>query len=147
MIARPQPPLPYFVPSLTLAKGAFDVAASPRRSIRYCVEEGYNVDECGVPTCVHPEKVGLPPGKYIGSNGDSIDDVDGSVVERPRGRLAELEQLIAGLALNTDPALLEDILADVEDAALARFPQEEVVEAFRRALTAAASAASPEVRG
>jgi hypothetical protein len=51
-----------------------------------------------------------------------------------------LERLISGLALNTDPELFDELLAEVENVALARFPREEVVEAVRRGLADAAAA-------
>jgi hypothetical protein len=70
-------------PSLTLAKGAFDVAPSPGRGVRYSPEKGFNIDECGVPTCIHPEKVGLPPGRYIGGSAESMGDVTGPGRTRP----------------------------------------------------------------
>jgi hypothetical protein len=82
----------------------------------------------------------LPPGRYIGGSVESIGDVAGPGCARPPSRLTELERLISGLALNTDPEVFDELLAEVENAALARFPREEVVDAVRRALADAAAA-------
>ncbi|MFI7576148.1 hypothetical protein [Micromonospora sp. NPDC049497] len=49
--------------------GAFDVADRPKSSTRFDREIGYRtIPESGVPVCVHPDRIGVPPGEYA-SNG------------------------------------------------------------------------------
>ncbi|MFD8597709.1 hypothetical protein ACFV1L_22165 [Kitasatospora sp. NPDC059646] len=51
-------------PSLLLALGEFDVAAKPDRESRYNPAVDYRVTPDGTGVCVHPDKLGLPPGRY-----------------------------------------------------------------------------------
>jgi hypothetical protein len=45
--------------------GSFDVEDRPKSSTRFDRETGVRtVPESGVPVCVHPERIGLPPGAY-----------------------------------------------------------------------------------
>jgi hypothetical protein len=49
-------------PSTRLPGGAFDVHARPSAESRFA--GGVRRTAAGVPVCVHPERVGLPPGAY-----------------------------------------------------------------------------------
>jgi hypothetical protein len=45
--------------------GAFDVADRPKSSTRFDRETGCRtIPESGIPVCVHPDRIGLPPGAY-----------------------------------------------------------------------------------
>jgi hypothetical protein len=48
--------------------GTFDVADRPKSSTRFDRETGCRtIPESGVPVCVHPDRIGLPPGEYASS--------------------------------------------------------------------------------
>ena len=45
--------------------GAFDVEHRPKASTRFDPVTGSRtIPESGIPVCVHPERIGLPPGAY-----------------------------------------------------------------------------------
>jgi hypothetical protein len=45
--------------------GMFDVADRPKSSTRFDRGTGCRtIPESGIPVCVHPDRVGLPPGAY-----------------------------------------------------------------------------------
>jgi hypothetical protein len=51
-------------PSLLLRLGEFDVAPKPSRDSQYDPAVDYRVTPAGVGVCVHPDKLGVPPGLY-----------------------------------------------------------------------------------
>ena len=51
-------------PSLRLPGGAFDVVPRPSAACPFDPATGLRSTEGGVPVCVHPERVGLPPAAY-----------------------------------------------------------------------------------
>ncbi|GAA2586216.1 hypothetical protein GCM10010399_15300 [Dactylosporangium fulvum] len=49
--------------------GAFDVEARPKSSTRFDREKGVRtIPESGVPVCVHPDRIGVPPGAYASAS-------------------------------------------------------------------------------
>lgn len=45
--------------------GSFDVDDRPKSSTRFDPETGSRtIPESGIPVCVHPDRIGLPPGAY-----------------------------------------------------------------------------------
>ncbi|HZN73003.1 MAG TPA: hypothetical protein VFC00_15140 [Micromonosporaceae bacterium] len=45
--------------------GTFDVEDRPKSSTRFDWETGVRTKpESGIPVCVHPDRIGLPPGAY-----------------------------------------------------------------------------------
>lgn len=51
-------------PSLRLSGGHFDVMPRPTRDCPFDPASGWRFTAGGVPVCVHPERVGLPPAPY-----------------------------------------------------------------------------------
>ncbi|MDH6137753.1 hypothetical protein P3T37_007186 [Kitasatospora sp. MAA4] len=55
----------WFCPSVRLPAGGFDVFERPTRECAFDPADGFRYTVVGrVPVCVHPGKVGLPPGRY-----------------------------------------------------------------------------------
>lgn len=128
-------------PAQLLPFGLFDVAERPGYESRYDPTRGYRVnDATGAPTCVHPYRVGLPPGLYATVGEPLPDD--------PAGELPIPDD---ALVLSDDPTLLEawliavlrsrrtnemaSALAQAEAIAMSRFDHTDVVAAMRRVLS------------
>ncbi|WP_433204211.1 hypothetical protein ACQP00_35515 [Dactylosporangium sp. CS-047395] len=127
-------------PGQSLPLGAFDVAERPDPGIPYSPVPGHRVHAAtGTPTCVHPYRVGVPPGHYRSAG-----------APLPAGAPPPPAPTGPDLALPDDPTLLEAWLIAVVRAAPAaalgpalrraeatartRFPDREVVTALRRVL-------------
>jgi hypothetical protein len=128
-------------PGQSLPLGRFDVTDRPGPAHPYDPTRGHRVHAAtGVPTCVHPYRVGVPAAPYA-SAGTPL----------PSGPAPAPQPLPADLELPADPTLLEAwLIATVrgapaatlgatlrraETAALRRFPPSLVVEALRRVLS------------
>ena len=62
-------------PAQVWGLGEFDVSDRPGPTSRYDRDLDYRVDvTTGVPVCVHPYRVGLPPGAYCSGGGAGADD-------------------------------------------------------------------------
>ncbi|ONH54601.1 hypothetical protein CcI49_30000 [Frankia sp. CcI49] len=119
--------------------GRFDIAAGPGPASRYDTSRGYRCDlETGVPVCVHPEKIGFPPGRY--ASGGEPWPVDAPVGPAP-GPLPDVAEELAGwmtaVVRHAGPGQVDQVLAAAEQAAASRFPPAVVVDALRAALAAA----------
>ncbi|WP_250009724.1 hypothetical protein [Actinoplanes sp. M2I2] len=51
-------------PAQELGPGRFDVVARPSQDFAYRPEVGWRVGPDGTAVCVHPYRVGMPPGRY-----------------------------------------------------------------------------------
>ena len=51
-------------PAQEMGPGRFDVRDRPSREYAYDPAVGWRVDATGTAVCVHPYRVGLPPGRY-----------------------------------------------------------------------------------
>lgn len=116
--------------------GQFDIAAGPGPASRYDTARGYRCDlVTGVPVCVHPDKIGFPPGRYA-SAGEPW-PVDAAVGPAPGplpDRVEGLAGWMAALVRHADPEQVDRVLAEAERAAASRFPPGVVVDALREAL-------------
>lgn len=144
-------------PAQLLAAGAFDVVAGPGRQFLYRPDLEYRVDvETGVPTCVHPFRVGLPPAPYASAGAV----LPGPEVERPARpvkqsrsvRVAlpvfvptaeqlvlpehvdDLEGWLIAMLRTAAPDAMDSALAQAEHVASERFSGGEIVAALRRVL-------------
>lgn len=133
-------------PGQSLGPGAFDVEPKPSPSSRYDPVAGHRMNVAGFPVCVHPFRVGLPPGRY-GSYRDPVPpvrlDSDGSV-ERllpshealtPPEDIEDMEAWFIATFRLAGPSRLAAALAQVEAVALERFPEGAVVAALRTVLS------------
>ncbi|AGL19476.1 hypothetical protein L083_5966 [Actinoplanes sp. N902-109] len=128
-------------PAQLLAVGQFDVSDRPGRDNPYDRERGYRVNtSTGAPVCVHPFRVGLPPGDYCSSN----EPVPATPEEPPAptrhaldlpSEEDDLEAWIIAVVRAAGPHRLDRALAAAEALAGERFGERATVTAMRRVLT------------
>lgn len=122
-------------PSLVEPFGAFDVVEKPSRESAYARQHGYRVDRATqTPVCVHPDRVGLPAGRYASDDEPLPADVEPAepppLPEGPDG----LDAWLTGYLNSGPPGTFDKALGKAQDAALAVFPAAAVVDALRRVL-------------
>ncbi|MBG6136043.1 hypothetical protein [Longispora fulva] len=130
-------------PAQELGPGKFDVVDRPGPEFAYDPRIGWRVDQAGTAVCVHPFRVGMPPGRYA-SGGDPLPDLrdpDAADVAVPEAALElpevldDLEGwLVASLRVCPEAALMSAV-ARVERVAGERFAPGEVTKALRRVLS------------
>ena len=125
-------------PAQLLGPGGFDVADRPDRDRRYDPAVGYRVEAAtGVAVCVHPFRVGLPPGRYA-SAGQPL-----PAAGRPRpvptaaalalpDDVVDLEAWLIAVLRLAAPEELASALRRAEAVACRRFAPRVVVAAMRR---------------
>ncbi|RAY15435.1 hypothetical protein DPM19_12145 [Actinomadura craniellae] len=146
-------------PAQQLGPGRFDVA--PRPLPHHAFESGQRVDTyTGVPVCVHPFRVGLPPGAYA-SAGEPVPGPPTETAEPVRrppadggwrlhvprevfipapehlelpDRAEDLEGWMVALLRTAPDAAMASALRQAETIAAERFPGGQVVAALRRVL-------------
>lgn len=128
-------------PAQSLPLGRFDVTDRPGPESRYDPEVGCRVHvTTDVPVCVHPYRVGLPPGAYC-SAGVPVPAVPKEPPTPTRDALevpsdvTDLEGWIIAVIRATGPERIHQALAAAEEIANQRFPERHVVRAMRRVLT------------
>lgn len=114
-------------PSLKWAAGAFDVLERPSKEAKFSGEDGCRRTAAGVPVCVHPHKVGLPPGAWA-SEGLPLP----WILPMPDDPEGITSWLVSALA--SAPADEADGLVDRACTALMAHPGVDVTEALRAAL-------------
>ncbi|MDG4795104.1 hypothetical protein [Micromonospora sp. WMMD1082] len=127
-------------PAQALGPGRFDVVDRPGPQYAYRPAAGWRVGPDGRPVCVHPFRVGLPPGRYA-SAGERLPEVAG---QRPAPSAAALELpaelddlegwLVATLRVAPEEGLFAAV-ARAERLAGERFAPGAVVAALRRVLS------------
>jgi hypothetical protein len=124
-------------PAQTLPVGEFDVLDRPGPASRYDPTAGYRTHTTtGLPECVHPARVRLPPCLYASNHEALPDPARPEPPPRPPEDATDLEAWF-GAAIRAAPAESRAaVLADLETAARQRFPAAEVLNALRRALSA-----------
>ncbi|MCW2896549.1 MAG: hypothetical protein JWO75_6038 [Actinomycetia bacterium] len=148
-------------PAQALGPGGFDVAARPFHGQAFR-EDGMRVNGIsGIPTCVHPFRVGLPPGLYASAGQpvpELVDDVAGAGGRRPIPALGrplptlrevftpspeqlvlpeqveDLEGWLIAMLRTAPDAAMASALSSAETIAAQRFTGEQIVTALRRVL-------------
>lgn len=114
-------------PSRRFPLGEFDVAERPSRECPFSPDDGHRYTLRGVPVCVHPEKVGLPPAPYKTDGAALLADV------ALPDDVAELDGYLRELVHGAAPGALE-LLIDQADREIRRaFPEVDATLALRRA--------------
>ncbi|WP_019870408.1 hypothetical protein [Salinispora oceanensis] len=129
-------------PAQMLAPGRFDVVARPATELAFNRQLGWRATPSGTPVCVHPYRVGMPPGAYA-SAGEPVPDLANlQVFEPPEEALVlpdSLDDLSAWMVAQlrtTDSDRIFSTVAQLERAAGERFAPGEVVKILRRVLSA-----------
>jgi hypothetical protein len=118
-------------PAQSLEAGLFDVLDRPEAASRYDPTAGYRIHmTTGLPECVHPSRVGLPPCRYA-SNHEPLPE---PAQPQPPNAIADLETWFAAVIRAAPAESRATLLADAETAARQRFPADDVLHAMRRAL-------------
>ncbi|WP_412747977.1 hypothetical protein [Krasilnikovia sp. M28-CT-15] len=128
-------------PAQSMPLGQFDVTDRPGPTSRYDPEVGCRVDvRTDVPVCVHPYRVGLPPGAYC-SQGVPVPTIPEEPPAPTRDALempddvTNLEGWIIAVVRAAGSARIHQALSAAETLAAERFAERDVVTAMRRVLT------------
>jgi hypothetical protein len=127
-------------PAQVLGPGGFDVTDRPGPDSRYDPSRGYRIEvRSGTAVCVHPYRVGLPPGAYA-SAGQPLPaptltaPAPSPVALQLPVDVVDLEGWLIAVLRTSDPARMATALNRAEATASARFTSREVVTAMRRVL-------------
>jgi len=123
-----------------MGPGRFDVRDRPSREYAYDPAVGWRVDATGTAVCVHPYRVGLPPGRYA-SAGEPLPDLTAPLpaptaeaLELPE-QVIDLEGWLVATLRVVEPDRIFGAVAHAEREAMQRFAPGDVVAALRRVLT------------
>ncbi|WP_225991906.1 hypothetical protein [Actinomadura montaniterrae] len=147
-------------PGQNLGPGEFDVVDRPDPTRAYDPAAGCRVDRAtGAPVCVHPFRVGLPPGRYA-SAGESLPDLTAAATPSRPGvveavfvptreqlelpeAVEDLEGWLIAMLRTARPDELRSALDQAETAAAVRFSGEQIITALRRVLATELDTARP----
>ncbi|MGJ5898179.1 hypothetical protein DF268_12855 [Streptomyces sp. V2] len=116
-------------PSRRFPVGGFDVVEKPSKECPFNPVDGHRYAADGTPVCVHPDKVGLPAGRYKSQSEPVMVRVVLPVEE------AELVPYLRDLLYGAAPVLLEDLIEQASAEIRHRFPGIDVLATLRRALS------------
>ncbi|MDZ5447068.1 hypothetical protein U2F26_30850 [Micromonospora sp. 4G57] len=126
-------------PAQELGPGQFDVVDRPGPEFAYDKDIGWRVAPSGTAVCVHPYRVGLPPGRYA-SAGEPLavesarPAPTAAALELPT-EVVDLEGWLVAVLRNADPDAIFTAVARAERLAGERFDPRQVVAAMRRVLS------------
>ncbi|MGW8327336.1 hypothetical protein ACWGLE_05415 [Streptomyces sp. NPDC055897] len=115
-------------PSRFHAVGEFDVFERPSMECPFSKADGHRYLSDGTPVCVHPEKVGLPAGRYK-SEGVPV-AVELVLPPDP----SEVVPYLRGVLWSVAPVLLDDLISQAQKQVRERFPELDPLTVMRRAL-------------
>ncbi|MEU3959421.1 hypothetical protein AB0F42_06320 [Streptomyces buecherae] len=109
--------------------GEFDVHERPTKECPFDPVDGHRYTADGVPVCVHPEKVGLPAGRYK-SEGAAL----AAELTLPADQ-SELVPYLREVLHGAAPVLLGDLIERASVEIPRAFPDVDVLATLRRALS------------
>ncbi|MFJ1595808.1 hypothetical protein [Streptomyces sp. NPDC088261] len=115
--------------------GEFDVAERPSREFPFDPADGHRYTADGIPVCVHPERVGIPAGRY---RTDGIPLV--CSLDLP-GDVNELDDYLREAVHSAAPATLDLLIARAVEEIPLRWPGVDATTVLRRALNQPCGAA------
>ncbi|GAA2250091.1 hypothetical protein GCM10010232_42420 [Streptomyces amakusaensis] len=115
-------------PSRRLPLGEFDVFERPSADCPFDPADGHRYTADGVPVCVHPEKVGLPPARYKSDGIPFTAELELPV--SPADLDTYLRQVMHGAAPGILELLIEQAVREIPRV----HPEVNVIQALRRAL-------------
>ncbi|MCX5446846.1 hypothetical protein [Streptomyces nigrescens] len=116
-------------PSRFHAVGEFDVFERPTKECPFSKADGHRHLSDGTPVCVHPEKVGLPAGRYKSESIPLTVELD--LPPDPSAVVPYLHDLLYGAA----PVLLDDLISQAQQQIRQRFPELDPITVMRQALS------------
>ncbi|MFE1957278.1 hypothetical protein [Streptomyces sp. NPDC059479] len=116
-------------PSRRYPIGKFDVFERPTKECPFNPTDGHRYLSDGTPVCVHPEKVGLPAGRYKSM------DMPLTVEVRLPDDLSEVVPYLRELLHGAAPILLEDLIEQASAEIQRAFPALDPLATLRRALS------------
>ncbi|WP_327254109.1 hypothetical protein [Streptomyces sp. NBC_01244] len=116
-------------PSRRFPVGGFDVYERPSKECPFNPEDGHRYAADGTPVCVHPERVGLPVGRYKSENAPLA-----MALKLPNTE-AELVPYLRDLLYGAAPVLLDDLIEQATAEIPRVFPGVDVLATLRRALS------------
>lgn len=129
-------------PAQLLGPGRFDVVARPARELAFNPQLGWRATVGGTPVCVHPYRVGMPPGAYASASQPLPDLTHLELVPPPPPEALELPESLDDLSAwmvahlrTAGPDQMFTVVAGLERAAVERFAPGEVVAVLRRVLS------------
>ena len=126
-------------PAQQLGPGQFDVVDRPGPQFAYNPDIGWRVTTEGVAVCVHPYRVGLPPGRYS-SRGEPVPARAARPAPTPASLvlpadLVDLEGWLVAVLRDAPEEQIFGAVARAERLAAERFDPKQVVAAMRRVLS------------
>jgi hypothetical protein len=127
-------------PGQLLGPGDFDVVDRPGRQYAFRPEVGYRVGPEGTAVCVHPYRVGMPPGRYA-SAGDPLPDltapppVPSEAARELPAAYVDLEGWLIAVLRDVDQPAMATAVHQAETIAARHFTPGQVARALRRVLT------------
>ncbi|WP_285796123.1 hypothetical protein [Micromonospora sp. NBRC 107095] len=126
-------------PAQQLGPGQFDVVDRPGPEFAYNQDIGWRVTVEGVAVCVHPYRVGLPPGRYA-SRGEPVPARASRPAPTPASLvlptdLVDLEGWLVVVLRDAPSEQIFGAVARAERLAAERFDPKQVVAAMRRVLS------------
>lgn len=115
-------------PSLRLRGGGFDVLPCPSAEAPFDPATGSRLTSLGVPVCVHPDRVGLPPAPYASG------DVPLPWLAPPPANADGVREWLRAAVTAAPPDALEDVIAQAVKILRADDPDLDVTAALRAAL-------------
>ncbi|MEU9012030.1 hypothetical protein AB0D12_20075 [Streptomyces sp. NPDC048479] len=115
-------------PSRRFPLGEFDVFERPSADCPFSPADGHRYTSAGVPVCVHPEKVGLPPGRY------KTEGVPFKVELQLPDSPDQLDAYLYEVMHSAAPGVLELLIEQATQEIPQVFPEVDVLQALRRAL-------------
>ncbi len=117
-------------PARRYSPGDFDVHERPSRDAPFDPADAHRYTADRVPVCVHPERVGLPAGRYK-SDGAPVPFVTELVLPADA---ADLDQCLRHAFHNAAPGLTQALIDQAVRDVPAAFPDVDLFAALRRAL-------------
>lgn len=115
-------------PSRFHPAGEFDVFERPTAECPFSKADGHRYLGDGTPVCVHPEKVGLPAGRYKSEGAPLAVGLD--LPPDP----SEVVPYLRDVLWNAAPVLLDGLVSQAQEQVRERFPELDPLTVMRRAL-------------